>query len=435
MSIIQKLKKVQHDGPRLWTPVFTKLTIGSIISYMGNSIIAFVLSLYVFDKTDSVLMFALYNFLYNGVKVLVPPLVGPYLDRFSRIKAIYWLDFIAAGLYFFLWCSMRFDFFHMYLLFGSTIFIGIIDSIYEVATGSLYPSVVAPENLTRSYSIQNILATMATVAVPVAMVIYNFFGERPIFLISAVIFFIAAVLETTIKFTEAHVVEKGDKGFSFYEYRQDFRSGLRLLWERKALLCVILSLFFFCVLSGAEGTLLLPFFNRLSKDGYWWYIVVSAADASGSFIFDAVLYMVKVPAKFHYAVVCITTIIQLAFAGIYLFLPVPGIAVSSYITGATNTVSGTLQDAAVQCSLEEDKKGRYCGINTMTVNIGLLVGGLLAGVMEQWMSIPTIMFMFATIALSVFVVLYLCLGRKSIKSLFTIAQEAEEQSSEAFEVS
>lgn len=83
----------------LWTKNFTIITVGTVISMLGNSISGFALGLLVLDYTGSTFLYALYMVLYNLPKVVAPTLSGPFVDKFSRRKTIYMLDFTSAALY------------------------------------------------------------------------------------------------------------------------------------------------------------------------------------------------------------------------------------------------------------------------------------------------------------------------------------------------
>lgn len=85
--------------PRLWTRDFTIITLGTVVSMLGNAVSGFAISLLVLDYTGSVFLYALYMVVYNLPKVVMPLVAGPYLDSYSRKRAIYTLDFISAGLY------------------------------------------------------------------------------------------------------------------------------------------------------------------------------------------------------------------------------------------------------------------------------------------------------------------------------------------------
>ena len=48
---------------RLWTKDYTIITIGSVVSMLGNSMAGFAMSLFVLDYTQSPLYYAIYMFL------------------------------------------------------------------------------------------------------------------------------------------------------------------------------------------------------------------------------------------------------------------------------------------------------------------------------------------------------------------------------------
>ena len=51
-----------NTGPaKLWTRDFTILTLGSVVSMLGNALCWFAMDLMVLDYTGSTLMYALYN--------------------------------------------------------------------------------------------------------------------------------------------------------------------------------------------------------------------------------------------------------------------------------------------------------------------------------------------------------------------------------------
>ena len=50
---------------RLWTKNYTIITIGSVVSMLGNSMAGFAMSLFVLDYTQSPLYYAIYMFLYT----------------------------------------------------------------------------------------------------------------------------------------------------------------------------------------------------------------------------------------------------------------------------------------------------------------------------------------------------------------------------------
>lgn len=84
---------------KLWTKNFTIITMGTVVSMLGNAVAGFAIGLMVLDYTESTLLYAIFMICYSLPRVILPLLAGPYLDRFSRKKTIYLLDFFSAALY------------------------------------------------------------------------------------------------------------------------------------------------------------------------------------------------------------------------------------------------------------------------------------------------------------------------------------------------
>ena len=84
---------------KLWTYDFTVITIGSFISMVGSTLASFSISLVVLDYTGSTFLYMLFHVCYQLPMVVMPLLAGPYLDRMSRKKMIYTLDYASAGIF------------------------------------------------------------------------------------------------------------------------------------------------------------------------------------------------------------------------------------------------------------------------------------------------------------------------------------------------
>ena len=93
------LSPAPQPKAKLWTRDFTIITLGSVISMLGNSMSGFALSLLVLDYTGSNLLYAIYVATFTLPQVVMPIFSGAILDRFSRKKTIYTLDFISCLLY------------------------------------------------------------------------------------------------------------------------------------------------------------------------------------------------------------------------------------------------------------------------------------------------------------------------------------------------
>ena len=79
---------------KLWTRDFTIITLGSVVSMVGGTMTGFAISIMVLDYTGSTFLYALFNICFQIPMLVCPLLAGPVLDRMSRKKVIYSLDFL-----------------------------------------------------------------------------------------------------------------------------------------------------------------------------------------------------------------------------------------------------------------------------------------------------------------------------------------------------
>ena len=76
---MQSDKKPTLPAP-LWTRDFTIITVGSVISMLGNALSGFAMSLMVLDISKSTLLYAIYLMMYTGPQLIMPILGGAVLE-------------------------------------------------------------------------------------------------------------------------------------------------------------------------------------------------------------------------------------------------------------------------------------------------------------------------------------------------------------------
>lgn len=140
----------------LWTRDFTIITLGSVISMLGNSMSGFALSLLVLDYTGSNLLYAIYIATFTLPQIVMPIFSGAILDRFSRKKTIYTLDFLSSGVYLVAALILSRGWFSFPMLALFCFIIGSINSIYYVAYDSFYPLLISEGNYSKAYSIASV---------------------------------------------------------------------------------------------------------------------------------------------------------------------------------------------------------------------------------------------------------------------------------------
>ncbi len=383
------IEKASSEG--LWTRNFTIITVGSIVSMLGNAIAGFALGLLVLDYTGSTFLYAMYMVMYNLPKVAVPTLAGPFVDKFSRRKTIYTLDFVSTALYgIFAWLIVSGHFNYVFLIIGCLI-IGTIDSVYQVAFDSFYPMLITEGNYTKAYSIQSTLESMTILMIPVSAFIYNLMGIVPLFLINMATFLIAAVMETRITPIQESYVKEREEKFGFSQYREIFQEGISYLKEEKGLMAITSYFMFSMLAAGAFQTLVLPYFKMNFQHGEYVYIFTMGWTMVGRMIGGAIHYKFKYPTDKKYIIALSVYIIISMMEGTMLYFPIVVMMVMCFAEGILGVTSYNIRISATQSYVPDEKKGRFNGIFQMINMGGMLLGQFVAGVLGEFMSQRTVL--------------------------------------------
>ena len=403
--------------PSLWTRDFTIITLGSVISMFGNALAGFAISLFVLDYTDKPFYYALFIFLYTLPQLAAPLIAGPLMDRFSRRKTIYSLDFLSAGLYLLIALILHFGRLPFWLLSILTFVIGTVNSTYQVAYQSFYPLLITEGYFSRAYSIAGTLETLSAVMVPVSLFLYKRFGLSPLLLVNGLCFLGAALCETRISDVEKEKGLGAEGIYSLSAYWTDTKEGVRYLWAEKGLFLITLYFIFSSFAGGAEGVITLPYFKGAFENGEWVYMTTWGFSVLGRAIGGLLQYKIKYPAAIKYAVVFAVYCIINVLEGSYLYLPVNGMRIACFLVGILGVTSYTIRSSATQSYVPHDRKGRFNGAFIMLTTSGSLLGEALAGACTAFLPMRAVLSLFMGIAL-VAALLIVGGGKKHVKPLY-----------------
>ena len=409
--------------PKLWTKNFTIITLGSAVSMLGNMVAGFAIGLLVLEKTDSTFLYSLFMIFYNMPKVIAPLMAGPVVDRFSRRKIIYTLDFISATIYMGMFLVLNADFFNFFALLVVCLVIGSIDGIYTVAYESFYPNLITKGNFRKAYSISSMLMPLASFMTPVASMVYNMLGTlAPLFLFNSITFLVAAICETQIKHTEDGREGKLSSGVK--NYIEDFREGLKYIKGEKALI-VITSYFFICNMAGGVmNTLLLPFFknnahlfSHIPIDVITLYTLITTTGLAGRFTGGLIHYKYKYPASKKFLIsICVYFTYSIC-DGFKLWLPVPLMFVIFFFVGIISVTSFNIRISATQSYVPDTVRGRFNGTFQMITTMGTLTGQLVAGSLGEFLPERTILIGMTAVNLTA-ITLTMFRHREDVKPLY-----------------
>jgi len=394
----------------LWTKDFTIITLGSVISMLGNALSGFALGLLVLDLTGSPFLYAIYIALYTLPQIFMPIFSGAVLDRFSRRKTIYTLDFTSAALYTLLAFILSRGWFNFTMLALFCFVLGSINSVYAVAYQSFYPMLISEGNYSKAYSVSSMLESMVFFMTPVSALVYNSVGIVPLFLIDAVSFFIAAVMETRITAEEKYIAQRQAEEeagqSSGLRLLRDIKEGFQYLAGERGLLAVAIYFTFSALSQGAASAVTLPYFRSTYQNGEYLYMLVQGAAILGRTLGSAIHYRVKLPTQWKFTIALWVYITIGLIGGFYLYLPIPVMLVLFFLYGILGITSYTIRISATQSYVPDEKKGRFNGAFNMLSTVGSFSGTLLAGALTTVMPVRGVLtaFLLVEVAMAALVI-------------------------------
>ncbi len=373
---------------KLWTRDFTIITLGTVVSMLGNAIAGFALGVLILEMMDSSFAFSVYLAVNSLPKLLVPGIAGTFLDRFSRVKVIYTLDFLSAFIYLLIFFSLKLNYltFPLFLILAFTI--GTIDSIYAVAYDSLYPTYITKGNFSKAYSISSMIYPFAALMTPVASFAYTHIGLDVLFIFNAFMFFVAGIFETFLSRAESHLTGQV-KISKFEDFSKEFKSGIQYIFNNPGLLAITTYFFINSLFQGSVSQALeMPYFKANPKLGYTLFTYVSSANVLGRFIGGFIHYRIKLPNHHKFKIAMAVYIIITFTQGFTLFLPFLLMLVTNFMTGFFAVTSFNIRISSTQSYIPNHIRGRFNGTFQMMTMSGMILGQLIWGALGSFVSAP-----------------------------------------------
>lgn len=367
----------------LWNKNFTIITLGTVVSMLGHTVSSFALAVLILELTNSSFAFALYLALNSLPRLFVPMIAGTFLDRFSRVKVIYSLDFLSSFVFLFIFVGLTQNFLNYQLFMILALIIGTIDSIYQVAYDSLYPTFIDKGNFSKAYSISSMIYPIAALMTPVAAFIHETIGLEILFIFNSLAFFIAAVMETKIDKDESHIQE-GAQQYKIKEFKKEYKQGLKYLITHKGLLFI--TLYFFCnslFQMSVSQTLEMPYFKNVPSLGYQRFTFISTANVLGRFIGGFLHYRFELPSKYKFNIAMSVYVIISVLHAFYLYTPFTSMLIINFVIGILAVTSFNIRISSTQATVDNAMRGRFNGVFQTITTTGLIIGQVLWGALGE----------------------------------------------------
>ncbi len=391
-------KKRDENQLFLWTKDFNILIGGSFISLAGSYVISIALGLLVLDITGSTLYYSILLAISNAAGVVIPILTASLMDRFSKRKMIYRLDFSTAGLLMFMLFIYELGYLEGTAILFYTACLGIISNIYRVVYQAFFPQIVDKRLYGKAYSVESLVTTFAETGNLIGVACYSAFGIRAVLLVSAACYFTAAVFETRIGYDDPRIV-RTKASSSVKQYVKDMSECWQYLRKNRGLLMTTIIGFFTFYADGALYTIALPHFKFTFHDGEFIYMVVMGCLSAGQFWGSMLSYKLclKPGNRFKFYFACLT--LQLIAAATFLFSPWIISSVQMFAFGILAIITYSIKATVVNASLDKDMRTRYNGFNQSITMLGYLSGTLVGGAYAEFYPASMVMNLIAVVIL------------------------------------
>ncbi|MGG5371653.1 MFS transporter [Enterococcus sp. AZ196] len=201
---------------------FFKLVIGQAVSVFGTSLLRFALSLYILDITGRADIYATL-FAISSLPVLFSPIAGALADRFNRKTIMVGLDIANGCFSSLLLVAFLINQSSLIIITVAMILFGFVGAMDTPVVSAIIPSLASKDKLESANGILQGIQSLSGIVAPIlGGLLYSIIGMNNILIITSVVFFLTAFLETRI------LVPKNESSFSgsiFKVLAEDLKEG------------------------------------------------------------------------------------------------------------------------------------------------------------------------------------------------------------------
>jgi len=362
---------------KLFNKDFFILWQGQFVSQLGDQAFAIAMMFWIKHQTGSASLMGLLMMLSMLPAVILGPIAGTLADHYSRKKIIVFSDlfrgvpvlFLAVIIFVFPESTQ----FGIVTLFIVTVFVGIINSIFNPAILASIPDIVPEEKVAAANSLsQGTRQVSLFIGQALGGFLFVLLGAPVLFLIDGISFIFSGISEIFMKIPQKLPERAATMKEQLRKFKEDTVSGLKFSWNHRGLRALFFNAGFlnFFVM---PVIVLLPFYVEdylgATPD---WYGYILGAFGFGSLIGFGVAGAIKIPQDKKSAFVLGALILNSAGLAIFAFLNSPAQAMTLMVfNGMLNGFFNINLITVLQLAIPSDIRGRIFGV-LMTLIHGLM---------------------------------------------------------------
>jgi len=219
---------------KLWNRDFTLLMGGKVVSIFGNTILSFVLPLYILHISGSAALFGLILALTNIPMLIMSPIGGLIADRFRKQRIMFWLDTTTTILIVAYIVASGFLVSVLPIVIVKLMSLNAIQGMYMPAVEASLPLLVPKEKLMSANSLVTFSNTFSGMAgAAIAGILFAQFGLMPVLVVSAVCFAITSVMDLLIR---VPYKKQDSKGSITETVKSDMLQSAKFMFREKPII-------------------------------------------------------------------------------------------------------------------------------------------------------------------------------------------------------
>ncbi len=400
----------------LWTKNYTRLIVATIFGCIGGIASNFALSFLVFDETKSTLASAIILAIQFIPGFIVPLILAPCMDRFSRKiflvggDVINGILYLVAGIY-----LMNYPFHYVGYLFFS-LFLAMINSADMLAYNSIYPNVIPKGMEEKGYSISALLyPVLQVIMMPIAALLMEWVGISWILLMQGVFSIVAAIIECKVEVNQK--LKKDNQKFNISLWWQDIKEVVDYLKKEKGLKRMFSYMAMTNGINTGYSPVLVSFFRMTSGFTSAMYALFSAAEFIGRSIGGVLHYHVKIEKKkqfyFVYGINQIYQIMDMCL----LWIPYPWMLINRGVCGFLGINSATTRQSAIQQYIPDHIRARLNAYLDISILFMSSIFTILIGFMGEYLE-ARVTITLCAIFMFIFYVRTIWMKRSEIKKVY-----------------
>lgn len=236
VSTNSSIGEYKNQGPQYNLRGYILFIVGQMVSLLGSSVVQFAIIWWITIETNSEAFLALAAFVGFGPTIILTPIAGVFVDRWSRKKIIASVDFIQAlvtVLLIYLFMVGQAD---IWTVLAVTAIRAVFQAFHGPAVQAITPLLVPKEKLSRLNGIQYLLNGIIYLIGPViGALLLEFWVLYEVLWIDAITFVFAVI--PTIMITIPSVVDHAKK--EKMPFRVEFTEGLAFIRNKQGLLALL----------------------------------------------------------------------------------------------------------------------------------------------------------------------------------------------------